>query len=126
MTKFQIMGNRMKGPAELPGAHIRGVDIWRRRRQRLGIASSHDDQVLVDNARAGQRNRLLLRVASKISAQIDSPIFAKGRNWLTRSGVQRVKEVHYARQNPLIFPAGPISQTAVWLRAVDPRIEFPK
>src|SRR5260370_13529734 len=119
------MGNSMKGPAQLAGAHVIRPHVARRSRQSLGIASSHDDQILVDNARASQRNRLLLRLASKISAEIDAPILAKGGNWLAGSGVQRVKEVHHACKNPLIFPACPISQPAVSQRAACPRISCP-
>src|SRR5258708_4406966 len=64
MAKFTVMRNGVKGPAQFSGAHVVGAHIARRRRQRFGITPSHDDQVFVDNARAGQRDRLLLWLAA--------------------------------------------------------------
>ena len=71
------MRNGMKAPAQLPGAHIEGAHIARRRRMRLRIAPAHNNQVLVDHPRRGQRNRLLLKIPAQFLAQIHAPALAK-------------------------------------------------
>src|SRR4029077_2651291 len=102
--------NGMKRPTEFAGVHIVSAHITGRSRQGFRIASSHDDQVFVDNSRAGQGNRLFFRVASQIPAKIDSSILTKGGNGLADSCVQRVKEIHDSDEDSPVFPAGPISQ----------------
>src|SRR5690349_4438613 len=87
MTKFAVVRNGVKRPTEFAGAHIVGAHITGRSRQSFGIASSHDDQVFVHNPRAGQGDRLLLRVASQISAKVNSSVLAKSKNGLASSGV---------------------------------------
>ena len=50
-----------KRPAQRAGPHVVGADVARRGRQALADAAADDQQVLVDDARRGQRDRLASR-----------------------------------------------------------------
>src|SRR6266446_8450681 len=108
ITKFAVVRNGVKRPTKFAGTRIVGAHVTGRSRQSFGIASSHDDQVLVHNPRAGQGDRLLLGVAPQVFAKIDSSILAKGRNGLAGGSVQRVNEIHDSGEDSFVFSAGPI------------------
>src|SRR5262249_18157068 len=84
VTRLTRMGNRMERPAKLSGADRISSYVAGWRGQSLGIASANDYQVLVNDPRARQRNRLHGRIASQILAKVDAPISAKFRNRLAR------------------------------------------
>src|SRR5258708_33326858 len=74
MTEFAVIRDCVKRPTEFGVAHIVGAHSTGRSRQGFGIAASADDQVFVHNSRAGQRDRLLLGIVTRIPAQVDSSI----------------------------------------------------
>src|ERR1019366_4241395 len=129
IARLAWMRNRVKGPPQLPRMHIERANIAGRRRVRFRISPANNNQVLVHNARCGQRNRLLLIIAPRIIAQpfaqINAACLAKLRNRLARAGIQTVHEIHDPRKDAFIVPVSPISNAAGWLRPADPRIELP-
>src|SRR5260370_42475655 len=70
VAEFAGARNGVEGPAKLAGAHIVGADVAWRSGQSFGIASADDDQVFVDDARAGQTSPLPFGTASQVSPQI--------------------------------------------------------
>ena len=50
----------MEGPAQGSGAYIEGANIARGRRMGFRVCAADDDQILIDAARRGELDRLLL------------------------------------------------------------------
>src|ERR1019366_2680292 len=67
--------NGVKLPAQVAGSHVESPDVSRRRRMRLRIAPTYDDQVFVDCTWCGSHNRLPLKVPAKPFSQIAWTIF---------------------------------------------------
>ena len=56
------------------------------------VAAADDQQILVDDAGRGERDRLLRRVAAQILAQIDAARRAEARDRLAGARVERVDD----------------------------------
>src|SRR5580765_2136156 len=66
ITEFARVRNRVKRPAQLAGANVVSADVSGRGGQGFGIPAADDDQVLVHNSGAAQRDGLESRLASEI------------------------------------------------------------
>ncbi len=120
------MRDSVERPGKFAGADVVGADIAGGRGQSLRIAATDDEEVFVNNSRAGQRDGLGFGIASQIFAQIDAAVFAEGWDWLSSVGVEGVHRIHHAGEDAFFFSVGPVGQAAGRLPSVDGRIELPK
>ena len=128
VSKFAGLRNGAEGPAEFAGARVKSADVAWRRWERLGVAAADDEEIVVDDRRAGERDEGLGVVAAEIFAEIDAAVLAECLDGFAGGSVQRVNEVHYADEDSLAggVGVGPEGEAAVRLRAVDDGIEFPE
>src|SRR5208282_527326 len=62
----------------------------------------------------------------KIFAEVDAAGVSEGGNRLASGGVQGVDEIHYPDKDALVFAIGPVSETAIRLRAPGAGVELPQ
>src|ERR1700730_14313119 len=133
IAKLPRTRNGMKRPAQLSGAHIERPDIARRRRVGFRIASTDDQQILVDDAWTGQVNRLRSdREAVEIFPQVNPAMVPEADNGPTRHRIQGVNQVHHPDQDSLVFDLAlgiaifPVGKSAVRLSPFYASVEFPQ
>src|ERR1700756_2710980 len=109
----------MESPSKLAGMHVVSADIPRRRRVRLWITAPNDDQVFVDDARRSERNRLRLKVAPKILAQIDAARLAKRWDRMARFRIEAIETVHHAGKVAAMRAVSEVGKAACGLGTVN-------
>src|SRR6266568_1140808 len=77
VAKFAGVGNGVERPAKFAAAKVVRANVTRRRGQSFGVATSNNDQVLVNDSWSGQHDGLRLRAASEILPEIDAPTPSK-------------------------------------------------
>jgi hypothetical protein len=77
------------------------------------LASSDDQEILINDSWSGQNNRLLLGIASQAFAKIDPTVLAETGYWFTRGCVERVDIAPNRRKYTPLVPRNPIDDTAV-------------
>jgi len=95
-------------------------------RQCFRLASPDDNDVLIDDAGAGKRDRNSSRIATQTFAQIDSAILSKRRNGFPGAGVQRVQKVHHPGKNASALPIRPIREPSGGLCPLNAAVKLPK
>src|SRR5882762_10805074 len=127
VAKFTGMRDGVKRPAQPTGSNVVGANVAGRRRESLGVAAAEYYEVLVNDARAGQINRLRAgRLAAQVFAEIDSAAVSKRWNRFAGGGIQGVNEVHHAYQNALVFAISPVGEPAIRLRSTNSGVELPQ
>src|SRR5581483_10160309 len=122
---FTRMRNGMEAPAQLPAANVISSDITRSGRQGFRIASANDEQVFVDDWRAGEGDRHGGRIAPEILAQVDAALIAEAGNRLSGIGIQFVNKVPAAADDASVVPVRVLVVSAVRIRPGASRIELP-
>ena len=84
----------MKAPRELTGADVIGANIAVRGWVSLGGAKPENEQVVVEHAGCGQRDRVLRVVRAQVFAEVEPAILTKGFDRLARSRIEGIEEVH--------------------------------
>src|SRR6266478_98625 len=98
-----------------------------RRRESLGVASTDNHKIFVDDGWTGQDNGLGgSGFAAEAFPEVDSAFFCKRRNGFAGGSVQSVEEVHYSNQDSLVLSIGPVGEAAIRLRATNSGVELPK
>ena len=120
------MGDGVKAPAKRARAHIEGANVSGRRRIGFGIPAADDDQILVNDAGAGEVDGLSKVISAQSLAQIDSSLLAKGGNDFARLCIERVEIMRYAGQDSTMLAVSPVGETAGRLLAGHPGIKFPE
>ena len=126
VSEFAGQRNGVKRPAGLARPRVEGANIAGRRGKRFGVAPANDEQIFVDNGRAGERNERSGVVAAEIFAQVDAPVLAEPWNGFAGGCIQRVNKVHHADKDALVSSVGPERKAAVRLRSGDTGIKFPE
>ena len=125
IPRFAGMRNRMKAPAQLSRAHIEGPHVPRRRRMRLRIPPSHNNQVLVDDPRCSQIDGLALIIPAQLFAQVDPPRLTEGCYRLARLRIQAIEKVHHPGKNASLLAIGPVRHPPRRLRPAHPGVKLP-
>ncbi len=116
----------MEAPAQFSGVDIEGADIAGGRRQRLGRAASHNQQVFVDDAGTGEDNRLLFGIAAESFAQIDAAILAEFRGGFAGARIEGVDKTLHGGEQARLPAIGPIDERAIGAASGDSGIELPE
>ena len=78
----------------------------------LRIAAADDDEVLVDAARCGQRNRLLFPGLTQTFAKVDAATLTEARDRFASLGIQAIEVVQHAGEDALILAVRPVGDPA--------------
>jgi hypothetical protein len=89
------------------------------------VPPAYDNQVLVNDAWAGQRNRQQAVIAAQIFAQINSSALSKCRNRLAGLSVKRIQKIGDRGEDAAIFAIRPIGKPSHWILAGDAGVELP-
>src|ERR1019366_8729139 len=119
VARLAGMGNGMKAPAQFSCAHVKGAHIAWRSRMSLRIAPADDDQVFVDDARCGQRDRLLFKISAELLAQVDTARLAERSDRLARLFVKAIEKIHHPGEDAAVLSIGPIGHSARRLSSAD-------
>ena len=90
------MGNGVEAPAQFSRAHVIGANIARKGGQGLRLTATDNEEVFVNDRRAGQRNGTSGHIAPQTLAQINTAAVAEGWDRLPGICVQFVNEIHHA------------------------------
>src|SRR6266446_1639328 len=127
VAEFTGTRNSVKRPAQFAGSNIVSANVAGRCGKSLGVASTENHQVLVNDARAGEIDRLRSgRLAAQIFTEVDAASVSKRGNRFAGGGVQSVDEVHHANENALVFAIGPVCEPAIRLDATNSGVKLPK
>ncbi len=124
VTRLAGVGDGMKAPAQLAGAHIVGADIAVRSGMRLRRAEADDDHVFVDRSGRGQYGEVAGEVLiPEILAQVDAAAFAEAGDRLAGRRIERVEMVHHTGEEDALTAVGPVREATAWLRGLYSGIE---
>src|SRR5258708_2987941 len=126
VAEFARMRDGVKSPAKTAGANIESANVARRRRIRLRIAATNDNQILVNDAWCGEGDGLKKIVSPQALPQIDSSLLAKRGNHFAGRRIERIKIVHHSSQNAAMLAVAPIGKPTRRLGAVYPGVKFPQ
>src|SRR5947209_6331016 len=101
------MRNGVKAPANLPGAHIVGADVARRRSFALADAGALYQQVLINGAGARRQHVGVGGVAAESGAQIDRAGIAERRVRMPVGRVEGIEPPSSGEENASLRPIGP-------------------
>ena len=88
IPKLPGMRNGVKRPAQLAGSDVESANVARGRGKSLGVTSSNDQQIFVNDGWTGEHNGLGGgRFTTKIFAEVNAAIFCKRWNRLAGRGV---------------------------------------
>ena len=102
----------MERPDELAGADVVGANIAGRRRQRFRIAAAHDQEIFVDNSRAGERDGWFSGSRPRSLRRSMRPFSPKVEIGFPVSGIERINRIHYAGQDAFFLAIAPVGQAA--------------
>ncbi len=119
------MRDRMEPPAQRPRAHVERANVARRSGMSLRIPPPNNDEVLIDQTRRGQRDRLLRVIATQVFAQIEPAILAEVRQRFARCRIERVEVVQHAREQARVRAIAPPGKPSRGLRVFEAGIEAP-
>ncbi len=101
IAKFAGLRNGVKRPAKFAGADLEGTNVAGRSRKGFRIASADDNQVFEDDAGTGENDGVGAgRFAAEILAKVDATVVAEIGNGFARGGIERVKKIHHADEDP--------------------------
>ena len=117
----------MKGPAQLPGSHVKCPYVTGRRWRSLGVPATDDQQVLVNGRRTGQVNRLRSGgLAAEILPQVDAALVSKACDGPAGDRIQGINKVHDSDEDAPVLAISPICQSAVRLGSFYAGIKLPE
>src|SRR5436305_504769 len=109
------MRNGVKAPANLPGAHIVGADVARRRAFALTDAGALYQQILINGARARRQHVGFGDIAAESDAQIDRPRIAERGVRLPAGRVEGIEPPSSGEEDASLLPIGPEYDAAVYV-----------
>ncbi len=113
-TRLAGMRNRLEGPAQAAGAHVKGADVSRRRRAgALGEPRADDQQVLVDRPRSVREHIQVLRAIAEAFFEADAALLTECRDGLSGGRVQRVEALAERYQDAPVVSRFPVHDAAI-------------
>src|SRR5580704_16661864 len=94
------MRDGVETPAQRAAMNIERANVPGRCGMGFRIATAHDNQVLVNDARRGQRDRLFAIIPAKVFAKVDAAVFSEARDWFAIAWVECVEKICNAGEEP--------------------------